>query len=472
MERVSTTRATWILTGVILVATLARLNLGFVFFGFHTGDDVEILQAGFMRALSWPYQPWEIRNLLVSDVLVAPVIGLLSALGVTSVRTLVWLATWPFVLLASLNLWLVYRLTLGWLDRRGAALVASGLYALHWMALGYGSTVYPRTASTTFVLLAALTLLHGRNSTMRPLLAGGLVGIAWAIRYSEAIFLLPLLGTLWLTRGNLRSGIRGCSALVLGFAGVSLFTVGLEDCLTWGRPFASILALARYTFLERQASSLVPHQPWYWYFWRLPKWLPITLLPLLWQARKVAGSLIVSLYILLPLVTLSAVHHKQLRYLQGIVPFVFILAAGGAWALWRSGRHRAVTVLVVLSAVLGLGGISFLAKGSMPAVLAARHLHQSSVTGPICLSQSWAYGSNLYLGPTAIVRDLPYPLTSTELAGRLSQCNALGLYRDDYRRDPGFAAELERQGWALDGEYRRSRGKPVLVFKRLSGTGT
>jgi hypothetical protein len=187
-------RAAFWLGAIVITATVARLALGAVYFGFHTGDDVGILQAGFMRALGWPYQPWEIRNLLVADLLTGPAIALASALGASSTRTLIWLASVPMVVFASLNVWLVYRLAVRWLASEPAGLLASALYACHWLPLGYGSMVYPRTVSTTCVLVAALVLWDRRGGPAgRPFLAGGCLAVAWALRYSEAIFLLPLL---------------------------------------------------------------------------------------------------------------------------------------------------------------------------------------------------------------------------------------------------------------------------------------
>src|SRR5262245_49507945 len=98
------------LAALIIGLTLLRLCLGFRYFGFHTGDDVEMLLAGFRRALGWPYEPWNIRNLLVSDLLLSPSISLAWGLGVRSTRTLVWLAGVPIAFCASLNVWLVFRL--------------------------------------------------------------------------------------------------------------------------------------------------------------------------------------------------------------------------------------------------------------------------------------------------------------------------------------------------------------------------
>jgi hypothetical protein len=461
-------RRTELYLGIILGAsTLVRLALGFVYFGFHTGDDVEILQAGFMRALGWPYQPWEIRNLLVSDVLVAPALTLAIAMGVRSTQILVWLASVPFVFLASLNIWLLYRLTRRWLESEQAALLAAGLYAFHWLPLGYGSMVYPRTVSTSCVLLAAWLVWDKQCPAWRAALAGGLVGVAWAIRYSESVFLAPLLCALWLAREPIRARLVRSLALLCGFVGVSFLTVGLEDWLAWGRPFASLIAFARYTLVERQASALEPSQPWFWYLWRLAKWLPLTLLPFLWRARRVPGVLTVALYLLLPLVGLSAIYHKQLRYLQGIIPILIMLAAAGAWSLWMERKRRLVIALATLSVLWGLSGITFLQKKSMAAVKAAHDI-QTLPASPrrVCLSQAWAYGDTLYLRPGVGIHDLPYPLSAEALEGALGECPIVALYQEDFRRDAGIPTVLEERGFTPFREFGRGHSKPVLVFRR------
>jgi hypothetical protein len=456
------------LAAIIAAATLARLELGRVFFGFHTGDDVEILQAGFLRALGWPYQPWEIRNLFISDLLTAPAIALASALGVRSTQTLVWLASVPIVLLASLNIWLVYRLAARWLESEPPALLAAALFAFHWLPLGYGSMVYPRTASTTCILMAAW-VLWGRQGgkAWRPVLAGGFLAVAWAIRYSEAIFLLPLLALIWLQERNLRARLLGWGGLAAGFAAVSVLTVGLEDWLAWGKPFASLVAFARYTLVERRSSSLEPAQPWYWYLWRLPKWLTVPLLPFLWRARKLAGAPAMSLFILLPVIVLSVIHQKQLRYLQGVMPFLIVLAVAGAWSFWKSGQRKLVAVLAVSSLLLGLTGLTFLNAKSMAAVVAAQQLAESpSPSASICLSQAWAYGSAIYLGNQVGIHDLPSPLPGAALEGALGECSVVALYQEDYRRDSRIPELLRQHGFTVSGQYEWGHSRPVLVSRR------
>jgi hypothetical protein len=454
------------LAAIVLLTTAARLILGYVFFGFHTGDDVEILEAGFRRALGWPYEPWAIRNLLVSDLLVAPVLRLGAALGIGSVETLVWLGSLPFVALASVNVWLVYRLTLRWCGGSDPAVVAAALYACHWIPLGYGTMVYPRTAAVTAILLAALTLLAPIWSRWRAAGAGGLVAVAWAFRYSEAVFLLPLCAALWLRGGRVRDRVLDGVALGAGFALGSLVTVGLIDALTWGEPFASLLAFADYTLVERQASALEPNQPWYWYLRRLPKWLPLTLLPLLWRARTLRGSLAVALFVVLPLLALSAIHHKTLRYLQGVIPFVTVLGAAGWWLWWREGRRRLAAVLCALSLLLGLSGITFLAKKSMAAVVAARAIAAGGDGGPVALSQAWAYGDDLYLGQGAGIVELGYPLDAGALVERVAGCRWVAFYEKELARSPQVEPLLAEAGFDRFATHRWGRSEPVVVYRR------
>jgi hypothetical protein len=451
-----------LLGAVIVLTTLARLVLAFAFPGFIAGDDVEILQTGFLRAFGWPYQPWEIRNLLIPDLLVAPVLRVAAALGVNSTQTLVSIASVPFVLLASLNVWLVFLLGRRWLGSGRPALLAAVLYALHWIPLGYGSTVYPRTASTACILLAALLLSGESGGFWREGLAGGLVAVAFAERYSEGIFLLPLAIVAGLRGRDLRDRMARGGAVLGGFLGVALLTSGLEDWLTWGKPFASLIAFARFTLIERRSSSLVASQPWYWYAWRLPKWLPVTLLPFLWRARRVRAVWPAAACALLPLLLLSGIHHKELRYLQGILPFVFLTAAAGAWSLWENGRRSMTAVLCLLSVALGFKGINFLAQKSMPAVQAAQALAREARGQTVALVQPWAFGGTIYLRPDVEVVEIPYPPTVADLEKAAARARWIAVYRKDL--GPDLAAVLDRRGFTPAGDFAAGASRPVVLY--------
>jgi hypothetical protein len=258
--------------------------------------------------------------------------------------------------------------------------------------------------------------------------------------------------------------IGRCAALLGGFLGFALLTVGLVDGLTWGRPLASFAAFARYTLVDRRSSSLVASQPWYWFFWRLPKWLPVTLLPFLWRARRVPGALGMALFMILPLLALSGVHHKELRYLQGILPFLALLAAAGAWSWWESGKRRLTMTFCALSLLLGLKGIGFLRDKSMAAVQAAQALAKVAQHQSVALSQSWAYGGTLYLRPAIGVFDLPYPVTEKDLRSVIGKVQWVAVYEKDLRSNPILGELLKQSGFVVAEEFRWGRSRSVILF--------
>ena len=97
---------------------------------------------------------------------------------------------------------------------------------------------------------------------------------------------LAVLGWLMATRPSSRWLRLG--SLTVGFGLGAAVAIGLFDLVTWDRPFASLVEFTRYTLVERQASAEVAEQPLLWYLRRLPRWLPLSLLPLLWFVPSVA----------------------------------------------------------------------------------------------------------------------------------------------------------------------------------------
>jgi len=449
----------------VVLSTLLRLWFSFQFFGFHSGDDLEILQAGFMRALGHGYIPWELRNLFVSDVLISPVLSVASLLGIESVRHLCWIATFPFIALASVNIILVYLLGLRWLDDGWAASLAASLYAFHWIPLGYGSTVYPRTASTTCVLVAVVMISRVRRLSLGYLAAGAAIGVAFTIRYSELIFLLPIVAMLVLGELKPETKIRLALALSLGFSAVILVTVGIWDWLTWGRPFSSLIEFAEYILVDRESSSLVAIQPWYWYLWRLPKWLPLTVLPMLFglsTCRRLRAPII---YSALPLLALSLIHHKDMRYLQGIIPFVAITVAGAACGWWRLGRRRAVVVLMALSLFFGITIPTFVFEKSMAAVEAAESMAADPEVSIVALSQAWAYGARLYLPKGTRVRELGAYPSVADLERVAPGCRRVALYRDRLEQVPELRTWLYDHGFEAAEVVDWGMSRSVVVFR-------
>src|SRR4051812_43550386 len=172
------------LAAIIAAVAAAQLWLAWRYYGFLTGDDVEVLSEAFRRARGLAYTPWDIRNLFVPDVVVAPVVFLSRS---ASTRTTIVLASLPFIALSSLTIWLVYRLAMRWCDER-AAIVAALLFTTHWIPLSFGSTVYPRTLAAACVVGAVLIVNRW------PFASGLLIGLAFADRFSEIVFIAPVVG--------------------------------------------------------------------------------------------------------------------------------------------------------------------------------------------------------------------------------------------------------------------------------------
>jgi len=414
------------------LAALAAVQLWLAqrYFGFLTGDEVEVLGEAFRRARGFAYAPWEIRNLLVPDALVAPFVWLAGWIGFDNPAEMIFAATLPFIALTAATLWLVYRM---------GGILPAALVATHWIPLGFGSTAYPRTFATCCVVAAVFVVERW------PFLAGALAGLAFADRFSEIVFVIPLIV---IARRRL--------PVVLG-AMVTVGLAGLYDWITWGAPFHSFMAFARLTVLEPDFASRVKVQAPWWYLANLTRWLAPTVLPALWMARRhrLWG------FVLVPLAAFSLIRHKELRYLQALIPFVMLIAASGLVILWR--RHRGAAIaLLALSVAWHLYGMRYFARKSQPAVMAARELGADARTRIVVLSQMWAFGDRLYLGDQTQVRDVGTP--PRDLDAALEAADAAALWESDLD-DPNVVAALRRQGFAAVKTYRDGPAKAVVLFR-------
>jgi len=457
------------LAAIIAAVSAAQLWLAWRYYGFLTGDDVEVLSEAFRRARGLAYTPWDIRNLFVPDVVVAPVVFLARG---TSTRTTIFLASLPFIALSSLTIWLVYRLALRWCDER-AAIVAAMLFAAHWIPLSFGSTVYPRTLAAACVVAA--TLIVDRWSFV----AGLLIGVAFADRFSEVVFLAPLLLVLAQHRQeclchigrsqecpiHAKAGVaqtllsvRLMQALrvVLGATVAIAITVGVYDWLTWGTPFSSAIKFAHLTLVEPDFASRVKYQAPWWYLANIVRWCSPALLPLLWFARRSRSRAI--WFIVIPLIAFSAIKHKELRYLQVMIPFLCIVAAIG----FASMRNRRIAIaLVAISIVWDLHGLRYLARKSQPSVMAAQWIASNPSIHSIAASQLWSYGDKLYLGDTMAMSDVGTP------PEKLSEVNAdaVALYETDLDV-PSRVDALRRNGYAPVRTFRDDPARAVVVFMK------
>jgi hypothetical protein len=453
-------RVLWL---VVAITTALRLFFAWRFFGFQGGDDVEVLEEAFRSALGLDYHPWNVRNLFLPNVLVAPFVRLGNVLGLHETFPLVLCATVPFVVSASLNIVLTYMLALRWLGDRATARAAMAIYAFHWLPLAYGSMPYPRTASTACVLFGVMAMSGTGKDARRGVLAGIALSFAFAVRYSEGMYLLPLL--LVAAGEERRASRRRVLGVLGGFAAGTLLSSGLVNALTWGDPLASLTALVRVMLMGEGASGLSTQPPLF-YLQRILFWLPLPLLPALVLAPRSRRVRQAWVFLAVPLVVLSFIQHKELRYLQGAIPFLAILGAAGLAAMRKRWRPVAATALLALTLVSETLGVRVLAGKSMAAVVAARGMASDPAVKVVALSQAWAYGDRLYFGNGVEVRGLPTPPRERDLEEKIPGADRVALYDKDLAEDPALAAVLARRGFAPTRLLRWGESQAVVVFAR------
>ena len=495
----------------LLIASVAavKIFLQVTVPGFLQGDDVETLEAGFRAAFGIEYADWEIRSHLLPEILIAPLLRAASLLLGIDTDGLLLAASIPFVAAGAIATLLVFHLARAWGLAESDAVIAAVLYAVHAIAVVYGVGGFPRPLVAPLIVGAAL--LATRGTARAAILAGVLIGLAGAARYSEWMFLLPLLvmvgpGVVRASRPPLGGGDQpepeagetpaphgaGRAALVLlGFA-AGVCVVGLYDIVSGDGAFSSLIEFARYT-LAGGSSSMQAAQPPWWYLARLHQWLPLTALPLLvWGWRT--GRRTAFLWIVIPLMVLTLVHHKELRYLQNVVPFLAIaIAAGmfrhsplaplpgcapldpGSESGGRASRDAPATlshasgvlpfVLLALTVLWSAWGVNRLDKRSSSAVAAARAIIAVS-DAAVAVEQPWAYGGHLYFGNRPVI-ELPIEPSRGDVA-RARDAEFVSIFASH--------TSHERRAWLGELGFAPWRelaagGRPVIVFRRALPPG-
>jgi hypothetical protein len=449
---------------VVLAAFLARLVLLYAHPGFSTGDDVELLEAAARIAYDLPYEPWAIRSLFIPYALIGPWLVLLRwfaslELGLTVVQ----LAVWPIAVVSSLSCAQVFDLGRRWGLSRRASLAASWIFGFHWLPLAYSSGAYTRPLATA-AILAAAAIVSARRGLRSCLAAGFLTALAFTCRYSEVVFLLPLvfLGVL-VSAGHRR--VLSAAHVVAGFLFGVAVLVGGFDFVTWGHPFASLIEFGRYTLVERASSSLQAVQPWYWYMWRLAHWVPLSVLPLIVLGRRAMAARFSALFCVSAVVCLSLIHHEELRYLQVVVPFLALWAGSGVEPLLNGKRQVVAGVLLALTLAIGVQRAWSTTSRRSGAALQAAHTMGEGSPRKVVLSQAWAYGHLLLLGGAVGVADLPPVPTDAQLDQTLADADYVALYEDAIEARPSLAGVLQQAGCEHVRSFRVANSRAVVLFR-------
>jgi hypothetical protein len=330
LRKLDDSRAGRIALIIIAASVLIKILNAYFYFGFFSGDDVEIQEMSFAPLFHWNFAAWELRNAFYPMAFIHPVQAVLFSLGVREPFWLVFSGRLVVIAFSALNLWFVYKIATRLFRNR-----AIGLFSLLFLSLSklhttFGSSELPSAVASSFVLLCFWFLLSERRLEVSACLAGISLGVAAAVRYSEVIYIVPaLLYLLWDKRWK-RAFFMGCV-----FGAVFLFIIGLSDKLYWGVPFFSLKNLVDFTLVKKLTSR--GYQPFFYYVLTIGLWSDfftagLAVLSLKWNPRRLY------LWAFSPVIILSFLPHKEPRYLVPAIPFVAMMAALAFWKLLEKTR--------------------------------------------------------------------------------------------------------------------------------------
>ena len=456
------------IAGAVAGASLAlKAGIAWSHPGFFGGDDVEIheMTLGVLWGRGWPI--WELRSAVYPMTFIYPVQWLLSLAGVSDVGTLVLAGRLVVACVSSVGVVLLFVIAREEYGGR-IALLAATMLAFNHVTVTFGASELPRPVAAVLVLAAYGAVL--RPTSAWAALAGALVGAAAALRFSEALFIVP--GVMHLATQN---RWRHAAVFAVAVVATAAALQAMGDTLYWGSPFASARHVADYTLVRQQSSR--GFEPMWHYVASVPSWFDWTLagLAMLATAR---GAWRPALWAWTPLALLSLLPHKEARYLVPAMPFVCLLAARGladAASFLRSEapktpvRMDRLTLLLVLA--LGASVLHHVSRlHTRPddgAIALARRLAERPSTG-VAAEQLWRLGGRLYLDRAGPLRDLdPARLRTKDdiVAAAIGPDIHWILIRGETCTRTGCTPALEASGFAADSVLAGT--SQYVVFERI-----
>ena len=383
----------------LLPAVIAVLQLGRI----HPDEVYQALEPAWWRVHGYGVLAWEwkdgIRNWAVPGVL-AGFLKLADLLGITHPQGYRAVVAIPQAALHVWSLWAAYRFSSRRAGPTGGWLAAL-LVGLYGPVLVFAGRTLGESLSASFLVVAMEALDRRERLERAGLLGGAALGLAVVARYPSAIFVLAALG--WLAAAR---RWRLLAFACVGGGGVAA-GLGTLDWATWGSPFHSFIAYARFNVFSEEAAARFGSSPPRFYAQPLLTAVPLwawgaVLLGLaaLRQRRAVALPLwCAAVY----LGVLLSTAHKEERFLYPALVLGVLAAAAPVAAFITTRPWPALKGgLAALSLGTGLGAAAFFPSGDLRAdqfraIVAATE--DGGARGLLIVNEGlWGAGGFFYLG--------------------------------------------------------------------------
>jgi GPI mannosyltransferase 3 len=415
----------------------------------------QTLEQGHRFAFGRGITPWEFRDGARSWVYPG-LIGLgwkaASAVGVTNPLTLVRLAKLGMAAASFWGVWAGTRLARR-LGGESAMVLAAAFGALCPPLVIFGSRCTTEIASAPLVMVAAL-LIETEPRARRTATAGALVALSVLFRYQNGVVAVAFLLTLLARRrwADVRAYILG--ALSVAAAG------GAVDWVVWGRPFKPLFVYMKFN-TSRNADQWGT-APFAFFAEHLGTTIGVSygilILGFFVAARRMpAPAFVVLMFILVH----SMVPHKELRFIDPVLPLAVSIAAVGLGRLMdglEGGRLPAYLLALVCGAQMAwrlraptVADLGYGTDGGRPIWHAGEDYYRATALAaslPDLCGISYIGTPKWWTGGyTFLHRDVPVFFDTD--AKNLAAANYIVGGRDEHLPEGWAAMKVYRQGWTL-----------------------
>jgi hypothetical protein len=308
--------------------------------------------------------PWEFRDGARNWTFPAIVAGLLKAVTFVAgeaPRGYLLGMRLVFSAIGMLTAWGIYRLARAYGASWTGAALAAVLFALAPPAIYFAPRALSETGSALPLVFGLALVLappaSGRRGPLRDVLGGtSLLGLSVLIRIQNGVFCVALLGALV---GRRRWRDLALATLVLCFWA---FLYGAIDRLTWGTWFHAAIAYLRANIVENKGAQWGVSESTYYLrvLWTSMPLVAVFALPLALAGVVRAPELLGM--VVLDLLALSRVDHKEYRFALPMIPVWFALAGVGFSVLERAVarlRWSAMAGAAVIATCAAIAGARF-----------------------------------------------------------------------------------------------------------------
>ncbi|XP_017470147.1 PREDICTED: GPI mannosyltransferase 3 [Rhagoletis zephyria] len=335
---------------VFLIILAVRLASVFIVQTYYVPDEYwQSLEVAHKLTFGYGYLTWEWVQGLRSYLYPVIIAGIYKALALLNLDTAQLLVTLPRILQGTLSAYSDYRFFV-WSGKKKWGLF---LILVPWFWFYTGSRTLSNTLETSLTTIALSYFPWSGESTTYLWFAA----ICCFLRPTAAVIWIPL------SIYHLRKSRLPTSDLILKhFLVVGLLVGGVcvgIDTYWHGRLIVTPYEFFKYNVLHNIGSFYGSH-PWYWYFTvGLPTVLGINTLPFIFgvmdtvrhkQNYPVRKQLLIT--ILLSLVVLSTVEHKEFRFVSSLLPLCLYITAD-TLTRWSYNASRFMLWLSALVIVFG-----------------------------------------------------------------------------------------------------------------------